>query len=84
MIRRAVLIVLGLIWLGPTYLLLVNASRPSGLLRPVAGVGAAGGLLAGDQLPARAGQRRPGRQPGQHRALQRRLARAGRARRRAG
>ncbi|WP_336207522.1 carbohydrate ABC transporter permease [Nonomuraea sp. LPB2021202275-12-8] len=28
MIRRAVLIVLGLIWLGPTYLLLVNASRP--------------------------------------------------------
>ncbi|MFC5814043.1 carbohydrate ABC transporter permease [Nonomuraea harbinensis] len=29
MIRRAVLIVLGLIWLGPTYLLLVNASRPA-------------------------------------------------------
>ncbi|WP_327088771.1 carbohydrate ABC transporter permease [Nonomuraea sp. NBC_01738] len=28
MIRRAVLVVLGLIWLGPTYLLLVNASRP--------------------------------------------------------
>ncbi|MEV4291692.1 carbohydrate ABC transporter permease [Nonomuraea bangladeshensis] len=29
MIRRAVLIVLGLVWLGPTYLLLVNAARPA-------------------------------------------------------
>ncbi|MEV4218838.1 MULTISPECIES: carbohydrate ABC transporter permease [unclassified Nonomuraea] len=29
MIRRAVLVVLGLIWLGPTYLLIVNASRPA-------------------------------------------------------
>ncbi|MBE1564177.1 carbohydrate ABC transporter permease [Nonomuraea africana] len=29
MIRRAVLVVLGLIWLGPTYLLLVNAARPA-------------------------------------------------------
>ncbi|MFI6485596.1 carbohydrate ABC transporter permease [Nonomuraea sp. NPDC050663] len=29
MIRRAVLIVLGLVWLGPTYLLLVNAMRPA-------------------------------------------------------
>ncbi|NUR85427.1 MAG: carbohydrate ABC transporter permease [Nonomuraea sp.] len=28
MIRRIVLVVLGLVWLGPTYLLLVNASRP--------------------------------------------------------
>ncbi|MCG5218802.1 carbohydrate ABC transporter permease [Streptosporangium sp. KLBMP 9127] len=29
MIRRAVLIVLGLVWLGPTYLLLINAFRPA-------------------------------------------------------
>ncbi|GAA0949575.1 carbohydrate ABC transporter permease [Nonomuraea longicatena] len=29
MIRRIVLVVLGLVWLGPTYLLLVNASRPA-------------------------------------------------------
>jgi len=34
MIRRAVLIVLGLIWLGPTYLLLVNASRPADAYDP--------------------------------------------------
>ncbi|WP_084958820.1 carbohydrate ABC transporter permease [Thermoactinospora rubra] len=29
MIRRAVLLVLGLVWLGPTYLLVVNAFRPA-------------------------------------------------------
>lgn len=34
MIRRAVLIVLGLVWLGPTYLLLVNASRPASSYDP--------------------------------------------------
>ncbi|NRQ36440.1 carbohydrate ABC transporter permease [Nonomuraea sp. NN258] len=34
MIRRAVLVVLGLIWLGPTYLLLVNASRPAASYDP--------------------------------------------------
>jgi multiple sugar transport system permease protein len=34
MIRRAVLIVLGLIWLGPTYLLLVNAARPAASYDP--------------------------------------------------
>lgn len=34
MIRRAVLIVLGLIWLGPTYLLLVNAFRPAASYDP--------------------------------------------------
>lgn len=34
MIRRAVLIVLGLIWLGPTYLLLINASRPAASYDP--------------------------------------------------
>ncbi|MFF0864958.1 carbohydrate ABC transporter permease [Nonomuraea sp. NPDC003560] len=34
MIRRIVLIVLGLIWLGPTYLLVVNASRPAASYDP--------------------------------------------------
>ncbi|MFD9942086.1 carbohydrate ABC transporter permease [Nonomuraea sp. NPDC059023] len=34
MIRRLVLVVLGLIWLGPTYLLLVNASRPADAYDP--------------------------------------------------
>lgn len=34
MIRRAVLVVLGLVWLGPTYLLLVNASRPADAYDP--------------------------------------------------
>ncbi|WP_113701519.1 carbohydrate ABC transporter permease [Nonomuraea lactucae] len=29
MIRRTVLVVLGLVWLGPAYLLIVNASRPA-------------------------------------------------------
>ncbi|SEM99651.1 carbohydrate ABC transporter permease [Nonomuraea pusilla] len=29
MIRRAVLVLLGLVWLGPTYLLVVNAARPA-------------------------------------------------------
>jgi multiple sugar transport system permease protein len=33
-IRRAVLVVLGLIWLGPTYLLIVNASRPAASYDP--------------------------------------------------
>ncbi|MFF4195996.1 carbohydrate ABC transporter permease [Nonomuraea sp. NPDC001831] len=34
MIRRIVLIVLGLIWLGPTYLLIVNAARPAASYDP--------------------------------------------------
>ncbi|NUP04404.1 MAG: carbohydrate ABC transporter permease [Nonomuraea sp.] len=34
MIRRTVLVVLGLIWLGPTYLLVVNASRPAASYDP--------------------------------------------------
>ncbi|WP_344480996.1 carbohydrate ABC transporter permease [Nonomuraea monospora] len=34
MIRRAVLVLLGLIWLGPTYLLLVNAARPADAYDP--------------------------------------------------
>ncbi|MFI6736144.1 carbohydrate ABC transporter permease [Nonomuraea sp. NPDC050451] len=34
MIRRAALVVLGLVWLGPTYLLLVNASRPASSYDP--------------------------------------------------
>ncbi|MEU7897304.1 carbohydrate ABC transporter permease [Nonomuraea sp. NPDC049152] len=34
MIRRFVLVVLGLIWLGPTYLLLVNAARPADTYDP--------------------------------------------------
>ncbi|MFI6499837.1 carbohydrate ABC transporter permease [Nonomuraea typhae] len=34
MMRRVVLVVLGLIWLGPTYLLLVNASRPADAYDP--------------------------------------------------
>lgn len=34
MMRRAVLIVLGLIWLGPTYLVVVNAARPAASYDP--------------------------------------------------
>ncbi|MFE3452763.1 carbohydrate ABC transporter permease [Nonomuraea sp. NPDC059194] len=34
MIRRLVLVVLGLIWLGPTYLLIVNAARPADTYDP--------------------------------------------------
>ncbi|MCF6473737.1 carbohydrate ABC transporter permease [Nonomuraea sp. MG754425] len=34
MIRRIVLVALGLVWLGPTYLLLVNASRPADTYDP--------------------------------------------------